>query len=194
MGMFDGKKNSNACPNCGVALLGTVKECPKCHYDFALGKVPDVYVKRAEEQKAIEEAEAEVTRLRLEKKRLEEEQREQALADFAHNMLHFKTTTGFGFEGYKIIRQFNVQRGVCILGTGFLSEASAAFSDMFGASSTSMELKLKQAQKSAINDLIRECAAFGANAAIGVDIDIMTLANNMLVASATGTAVYIEEE
>ncbi|MCI8389973.1 MAG: YbjQ family protein [Roseburia sp.] len=41
---------------------------------------------------------------------------------------------------------------------------------------------------------IEKALNVGANAVIGVDLDLMTLTNNMIVVSANGTAVLIEEE
>lgn len=80
------------------------------------------------------------------------------------------------------------------MGTGYISEFSASISDFFGAPSTAMANKLSSVKQTALNKLKEKCISAGANACVGVDFDIMTLGSNMLVASASGTAVVLTEE
>ena len=105
----------------------------------------------------------------------------------------FLTTSGFNFEGYKIVKYLNVMSGQVVLGTGFFSELGAFISDIFGASSLFMTWKLEKAKDEALDELIVNCMKKGANAVIGVDLDFMTIGNNMIVACANGTAVVIEK-
>lgn len=44
-------------------------------------------------------------------------------------------TTGYNFEGYKIIQYKDIISGECVLGTGFLSELTASLSDFAGTQS-----------------------------------------------------------
>lgn len=60
--------------------------------------------------------------------------------------------------------------------------------------STAMADKLSYAKQAALNKLKEKCISTGANACVGVDFDIMTLGSNMLVASASGTAVILDDE
>lgn len=101
-------------------------------------------------------------------------------------------TTGYNFEGYKITKYINIIQSEIVLGTGFLSEISATVTDTFGISSAAMSNKLSTAKRETQYDLIRKSIKLGANAILGIDFDITTLRNNILVVSATGTAVVIE--
>lgn len=103
-------------------------------------------------------------------------------------------TTGYNFEGYKITKYINIVQSEIVLGTGFLSEISATVTDALGVSSTTMSNKLSEAKRGAQYELIRKSIKSGANATLGIDFDITTLRNNILVVSATGTAVVVEQE
>ena len=101
----------------------------------------------------------------------------------------FKMTTGFNFENEEIVEYLGIVSGEIVLGTGFLSELSASINDFFGTSSTALEGKLSKAKNAAQENLKQKALAKGANAVIGVDFDITTFSNNIIVVSANGTAV-----
>ncbi len=96
-------------------------------------------------------------------------------------------------EGYRITKYLGIEYGEVVMGTGFIAEGSAAGSDFFGTSNSAFRSKLSVARQEAINRLKVYCSKKGANAIVGVDIDIMTIGDNMLVVSANGTAVVAEK-
>ena len=157
------------CPNCKIELVGTLKRCPKCGYDLPVG---NSYLKKVADQKAQNEAYVQARKETREK---------------------FKTTTSTEVSGYKIVETIGVKTGEAVIGTGIFSEFSASVSDLFGSANLSMALKLNEAKRRAIEDLIDNCIVAGGNAAIAIDVDIATLTSNMIVASACGTAVKIEK-
>lgn len=101
-------------------------------------------------------------------------------------------TTGYNFEGFRIKKYLNLVHGEVVLGTGFLTELSVSVNDFLGASSGAAEGKLSKAKRIVENQLIRNAVEKGANAIIGVDFDVSTLYNNMIVVSGNATAVVIE--
>lgn len=107
--------------------------------------------------------------------------------------LNFRCTTGYNFEGYKIIDYRDIISSEVVLGTGFFSEVSAQIDDFFGTTSSPYEKKISDAKNVAKDKLVFEAVEIGANAVIGIDFDIMTIGNNMIVVSANGTAVVIEK-
>lgn len=119
--------------------------------------------------------------------------REEALAAWDANSKMFMETTGFSFEGYRIAEYKGIRSGEVVLGTGFLSEFSAGINDLFGTASNSMAAKLTAAKDAALEKLKENCLYANANAVIGVDIDISIMSQNMILASANGTAVRIEK-
>lgn len=107
---------------------------------------------------------------------------------------HFKVTTGYNFEGYRITDYKKIVSGEIVLGTGFLSEFTASFSDVFGTKSNAFADKMMTAKQGALRKLIENAMVEGANAIIGVDFDYITFSNNILGVSANGTAVVIQRE
>ncbi len=102
--------------------------------------------------------------------------------------------TGFTFEGYSIKRYISVVSGQVVLGTGFLSEFTASFSDFFGVQSNKFAEKLENAKNAAMEKMILKSYDCGGNAIIGVDFDYITFHGNMIGVVANGTSVIVEEE
>ncbi len=103
------------------------------------------------------------------------------------------TTTG-SVEGKRIVAYKGIVFGEVISGVNFLRDFSAGLTNFFGGRSNSYEEELQQARDAAISEMEQRAAARGANAVIGVDIDyeILGTGNNMLMVSASGTAVVCE--
>lgn len=102
-------------------------------------------------------------------------------------------TTGYDFCGYTITKYLGIVSGEVVLGTGFLSEFSASFSDLFGGQSDAFANKLESAKNAAMKRLIRHSAEKGGNAVIGLDFDYITFSSNIIGVVANGTSVVIEK-
>ena len=79
-----------------------------------------------------------------------------------------------------------------IVGTGFMTEMKASVSDMFGTASSSMESKMDEASKSALEKVVKQAMFAGGNAVLGVSYNVYVLDGNMLGVTASGTSVVIE--
>ena len=130
----------------------------------------------------------------LEEEWKEVNENEQKYLDFQERKDFFMTTTGYQFEGYQIIEYLNVMSGEVVLGTGFFSEINAQISDFLGTNSELFEGKIAKAKEAAMDNLINKALHAGANALIGIDFDLMTLTQNIIVVSVNGTAVRIKEK
>lgn len=117
----------------------------------------------------------------------------QVQAELKRIMSSFKITSGNGFEGYHITDYLNMVHAESSAGTGLISELSLSIADFIGGSSNIYESKLSKAKHEAEQIMMYKAAQKGANAIIGIDYDIMTLGNNMIIVSANGTAVKIEK-
>lgn len=106
----------------------------------------------------------------------------------------FKVTTGYDFEGYQIVDYKGIVSGDVVLGTGFISEFAASWSDAFGTTSNTFAGKMKTAKQKALKQLMANAMITGANAVIGIDFDYTMFGNNMLGVSANGTAVVIRKK
>lgn len=103
-------------------------------------------------------------------------------------------TTTPSVEGRKIIEYKGIVFGEVISGVDFIKDFAAGLSNFFGGRSKSYEGELIEARESAIREMVNRASAFGANAVVGVDIDYEVLGQggNMLMVTASGTAVLVE--
>lgn len=71
----------------------------------------------------------------------------------------------------------------------------AGIRDIVGGRSAAYEKELRRAKEIALQEMAEEARALGGNAVIGVDLDYETVGQSggMLMVSASGTAVVIEE-
>ncbi|QJC22142.1 putative heavy metal-binding protein [Arcanobacterium buesumense] len=97
-------------------------------------------------------------------------------------------------EGHHIVRYHGIVFGEVIQGVNALKDLSAGLTNFFGGRSVSYEEELLHSRESAIHEMENRASALGANAVVGVDIDyeVLGTGNNMLMVTASGTAVYID--
>ena len=103
-------------------------------------------------------------------------------------------TTTPSIEGRNIVAYKGIVFGEVINGVDFIKDFAAGLTNFFGGRSGSYEGELIQAREDAISEMIKRAAGMGANAIVGVDIDYEVLGqgNNMLMVTASGTAVVVE--
>ncbi|MCG8500713.1 MAG: putative heavy metal-binding protein [Firmicutes bacterium] len=103
-------------------------------------------------------------------------------------------TTTSRVEGKKVVEYKGIIFGEVISGVNFVKDFAAGLTNFFGGRSGSYEGELIEARESAIKEMEKRASALGANAIIGVDIDYEVLGQtgNMLMVTASGTAVVIE--
>jgi len=104
-------------------------------------------------------------------------------------------TTTNNIEGKKIIKYLGVVTGEAILGANIFRDMFAAVRDIVGGRSASYERELGKAREIALDELEDWAEELGANAVVGVDLDYESFGqtNGMMMVSATGTAVILEE-
>ena len=102
------------------------------------------------------------------------------------------TTTPI-IEGKKIVEYKGVVFGEVITGINFIKDFAAGLTNFFGGRSGSYEGELIKAREEALAELAKRAEALGCNAVVGVDIDYEVLGQggNMLMVTASGTAVRV---
>lgn len=100
-------------------------------------------------------------------------------------------TTTPGIEGRRITAYHGVVTGETILGANIFRDVFAGIRDIVGGRSGSYEKALAEARETALGEMSDRAAALGGNAVVGIDLDYEVI-NNMLMVSASGTAVTIE--
>ncbi|MEM1387010.1 MAG: heavy metal-binding domain-containing protein [Pseudomonadota bacterium] len=99
-------------------------------------------------------------------------------------------TTTPSVEGYQIADYHGIVVGETVLGANIIRDVFAGITDILGGRSGSYEEEFANARKTALDEMQGRAADLGANAVVGVDLDYEVI-NNMLMVSASGTAVSI---
>lgn len=100
------------------------------------------------------------------------------------------TTTPY-VEGYPVRNYLGLACGEVIEGVNFVKDFAAGLTNIFGGRSGSYEDELIRAREQAIAEMAQRAEQMGANAVVGIDIDYEVLGGNMLMVTASGTAVCI---
>ena len=103
------------------------------------------------------------------------------------------STTTPTLEGKKIVEYKGIVFGEVISGMDFIKDFAAGLTNFFGGRSRSYEGELIEAREAAVREMEQRAMAMGANAVVGVDIDYEVLgqSGNMIMVTASGTAVVI---
>lgn len=100
-------------------------------------------------------------------------------------------TTTPNIEGKKITTYNGLVSGEAILGANIFRDVFASIRDVVGGRSGSYEDSLREAKQIALDEMRGNAQRLGANAVVGIDLDYETI-NNMLMVTASGTAVTVE--
>jgi uncharacterized protein YbjQ (UPF0145 family) len=100
------------------------------------------------------------------------------------------TTTNV-IEGRTISEYIGVVSAQSVLGVNAFKDVAAGMRNVFGGRSKSYENELTAGVSATLEELEEQAKGVGADALVGVDIDYETVGNNMLMVSATGTAVRL---
>jgi uncharacterized protein YbjQ (UPF0145 family) len=94
-------------------------------------------------------------------------------------------------DGKTIAKYHGLVSGEAILGANIFRDLFAGIRDIVGGRSAAYEKELRRAKELAIQEMVEQATALGANAVIGIDLDYETVGQggSMLMVSASGTAV-----
>lgn len=99
-------------------------------------------------------------------------------------------TTTPSIEGKTITSYKGIVVGEAILGANVFRDIFAGITDIIGGRSGAYEESLAKARATALEEMQDRAAQMGGNAVVGVDLDYEVI-NNMLMVSASGTAVVV---
>ena len=100
-------------------------------------------------------------------------------------------TTTPSVEGRSITNYHGIVVGEAILGANVIRDMFAGITDILGGRSGAYEQELAKARVTALDEMEERARALGAAAVVGVDLDYEVI-NNMLMVSASGTAVTLD--
>jgi uncharacterized protein YbjQ (UPF0145 family) len=95
-------------------------------------------------------------------------------------------------DGKKIVKYYGIVTGEAIMGANIFKDFFAGITDIVGGRSGTYERELRKAKDIALAELESNAKRYGANAVLSVDLDYETIGSNMLMVTASGTAVTYE--
>jgi uncharacterized protein YbjQ (UPF0145 family) len=102
-------------------------------------------------------------------------------------------TTTPSVEGRVIVHYLGIVAGEAVIGANVFRDLFAGIRDVIGGRSGAYEKTLREARQTAIDELILEAKALGADAVVGVSVDFEggVHQGTMMMVAASGTAVKL---
>ena len=100
-------------------------------------------------------------------------------------------TTTPGIEGRPVTKYLGIVTAQGVLGVNAFKDVSAGVRNIFGGRAKSYENELASGVSDALAEMEKQATQLGADAVVGVDVDYESVGSNMLMVSASGTAVKL---
>ena len=107
-------------------------------------------------------------------------------------MKHPMTSTTFGIEGYRIVKQFGVVRGVTVRSRSILGNIGAGLQTLFGGNITLYTELCEKTRAEACDMMVTHAQQIGANAVLGVRYDATEVMDGVTEVLCYGTAALVE--
>lgn len=101
-------------------------------------------------------------------------------------------TTTFTLDGYRVVRNIGVVRGIVVRSRSVIGNLGAAFQMIFGGHISVFTTLCEQARREAYEIMIDHAAVNGANAIVGMAYDATEIASGVTEVLCYGTAVVVE--
>jgi len=111
-------------------------------------------------------------------------------APVAHNMV----TTAFVLDGYRIVSNLGLVRGIVVRSRSVLGTFGAALQTLIGGDISLFTKLCEDTRNDAFERMLQHAAELGANGVIGVRYDAAEIMQGVTEVLAYGTAVVAEKE
>jgi len=108
-------------------------------------------------------------------------------------LAHHMVTTAFELDGYRIVRNLGVVRGIVVRSRSVFGTIGAGLQTLVGGNITLFSKLCEQTRGHAFDLMLEHAAAIGANAVIGMRYDATEIMNGVTEVLAYGTAVVVEK-
>src|SRR5689334_7414632 len=103
-------------------------------------------------------------------------------------------TTSFNLDGYRVVKNFGVVRGIVVRSRSVIGNIAASFQMLLGGNISIWTKLCEQARQEAFLILLQHAGTLGANAIIGMRYDATEIASGVTEVLAYGSAVQVEPE
>ena len=109
-------------------------------------------------------------------------------------MNHAMTTTTFTLEGYRIVRNLGVVRGITVRSRSIFGTIGGSIQTLFGGNISLFTELCERAREEAFQNMIEHAHQHGANAIVGVRYDATELMQGVSEVLCYGSAVVVEAD
>jgi uncharacterized protein YbjQ (UPF0145 family) len=102
-------------------------------------------------------------------------------------------TTAFTIDGYRIVKNLGVVRGITVRSRSIVGNIGAGIQTLFGGNISLLQELCEKARIEAFSIMIQHAGEVGANAVIGMRYDANEVMSGVTEVLAYGTAVVIEK-
>lgn len=106
--------------------------------------------------------------------------------------IHNFVTTGFQLDGYRVVRNFGIVRGIIVRSRSVFGNIGASFQQLVGGDITIYTDLCEKTRNDAYERMIQHGLQVGANAIIGVRYDATEIMQGVTEVLCYGTAVVVE--
>ena len=110
----------------------------------------------------------------------------------AEQNIHNFVTTGLQLDGYRVVKNFGVVRGIIVRSRSIFGNIGAAFQQLAGGDITIYTDLCEKTRNDAYERMIHHALQIGANAIIGVRYDATEIMQGVTEVLCYGTAVVVE--
>ena len=103
-------------------------------------------------------------------------------------------TTAFVLDGYKIVRNLGLVRGIIVRSRSIVGTIGASLQTLVGGNITLLTNLCEKTREQAFDLMLEHAAELGANAVIGMRYDATEVMQGVTEVLAYGTAVVVQKE
>lgn len=107
--------------------------------------------------------------------------------------MHTMTTTAFTIDGYKIVKNLGVVRGILVRSRSVFGTICASLQTLVGGDITLFSELCEKTRSEAFDMMLNHALEIGANAVIGVRYDATEIMSGVTEVLCYGTAVVVEQ-
>ncbi len=106
---------------------------------------------------------------------------------------HEMVTTAFELNGYRIVKNFGIAKGIIVRSRSIFGLIGAGFQTLVGGNITLLTNLCEKTRNHAFDLMLQHAAEMGANAVIGARYDATEVMGGVTEVLAYGTAVQVEK-
>src|SRR5690348_17276155 len=107
-------------------------------------------------------------------------------------MTHDLVTTAFTLDGYRIVRNLGMVRGIIVRSRSIFGTIGASLQTLVGGNITLLTDLCEKTRQEAVDLMLQHAGQLGANAVVGVRYDATEIMQGVTEVLAYGTAVMVK--